>query len=95
MRNTLLKERRAERPAAALCFLAHPLYGASNCMGGIFTGKAGVGVSYSLIFIPASLSQKEEEFLSLFRLFDFFCLFFLALHLQHMEVPRLGVKSVL
>ena len=41
--NTPSKERQAERQAAVLCFLAHRLYGSSNCTGRIFTGKVGFG----------------------------------------------------
>ena len=52
--------------------LACWLYGAFNCMNGIFTGKVGFRGSYSLIFIlnfSVLPSQRKEWFLSLFGFF--------------------------
>ena len=43
------KERWAKRRAAAVRFLAHRLYGASNCMGGIFTGKVNFHPSFTFL----------------------------------------------
>ena len=66
MRNTPLKERREERRAAALCFSGMLVIRGIQLNRCINHWEGGAWGSYSLIFIPASPSQKEEGFLSLF-----------------------------
>ena len=47
-----------------------------------------------ILFQKSSVLQEYGNNFICLRVFFglFFCFFFLALHLQHMEVPRLGVK---
>ena len=37
-------------------------------------------------------TSSTQKFISLFLFFSFFFLVFLGLHLQHMEVPRIGLN---
>lgn len=67
MRNTPLKDRQAEEGAAALCFPGTPIKGMSSGIWAEYSvGRGTGGGSYSLIFIPASPSQRKDGFLSLF-----------------------------
>ena len=67
MRNTSLQERWAERQAAALGFFGTPVIWDIQLYGQDIHWEGGVWGSYSLIFIPAPPSRREEEgFLSLF-----------------------------
>ena len=54
---------------------------------------AGIGKAGEYILPP--LKKRKKNFFSFFFFFFLVFLFFLGLHPQHMEVPKLGIESEL
>ena len=61
-----------------------------------FTWDKNIFIQYTINCMAREIELKQREVISLYSSIQYFFLFFfflfLGLHLQHMKVPRLGVK---